>query len=312
MALRERMTAVLAKIETTYGTDSVPSGAANALLVSGQATHSLDMKRVERDLVRPYLGNSESLTAAIFKRVEFSVEAAGSGAAGTAPAWGVLLRACGFQQTITAGVKAEYKPVSENIESVTIYLNEDGVLHALKGARGDVSFTLDNGAIPTLRFSFQGLYVPVTDAALPTVDLTSWKRPLVVSRLNTPTFSVHGYSPKMNSFSLQMNNQVAADSLVGGSGDEILITDRKPIGNLQIEAVTVAQKDWFGIIAADTTGAVQLVHGTTAGNIVQFDMPTVQLLDPRMSALNGRRMLQASLKLTPGTSGNDEIVITAK
>lgn len=312
MALRERMTALLAKIETTYGTDSGPTGAANAVLTSGLATHSLDVKRVDRDLVRPFFGNSESLTAAIFKRVEFNVEAAGSGAAGTAPAWGPLMRACGFAQTVTAGSKVEYKPVSSSIESVTIYLNEDGVLHALKGARGDVSIQLDNGSIPTFRFSFQGLYVPVSDATLPTVDFTAWKRPLVVSRANTPTFTVHGASPKMQGMSIAMGNVIAADSLVGGSGDEILITDRKPTGSLQIEAVRVAEKDWFGTIADDTVGALQMIHGNAAGNILQIDMPGIQLLDPRMSGLNGRRLLQANLKMNPGATGNDEITITAK
>ena len=312
MVLRERMTALLAKIETAYGTDPTPTGAANAVLTSGLATHSLDVKRVERDLVRPFFGNSEALTGAIFKRLEFNVEAAGSGAAGTAPAWGPLMRACGFAQTVTPGVKVEYKPVSSAIESVTIYLNEDGVLHALLGARGDLSIQLDNGAIPSFRFSFQGLYVPVADASLPTVDFSAWKRPLVVSRTNTPTFSVHGSSPKMQALSVAMGNAIAADSLVGGAGDEILITDRKPTGSLQIEAVTVAQKDWFGAMANDTVGALQMVHGSTAGNILQVDMPGVQLMDPRMSSLNGRRMLQANLKLNPGATGNDEITITAK
>ncbi len=312
MALRERMTALLAKTESTYGTDSSPTGAANAVLTSGLATHTLDVKRVERDLVRPFFGNSESLTAAIFKRVEFSVEAAGSGTAGTAPAWGPLMRACGFAQTITPGSKVEYKPVSGAIDSVTIYLNEDGVLHALKGARGDVSVQLDNGAIPTFRFSFQGLYVPVADATLPSADFTAWKRPLVISRTNTPTFTVHGNSPKMQGLSVSMGNVVAADSLVGGSGDEILITDRKPSGSLQIEAVRVAEKDWFGAMANDDVGALQMIHGSTAGNILQIDMPSVQLLDPRMNTLNGRRMLQANLKLNPSATGNDEITITAK
>ncbi len=32
-----RKTAILAKIETTYGTDAAPTGAANALLISNQS-----------------------------------------------------------------------------------------------------------------------------------------------------------------------------------------------------------------------------------------------------------------------------------
>ncbi len=65
-------------------------------------------------------------------------------------------------------------------------------------------------------------------------------------------------------------------------------------------------------MATDTVGELQMVHGSTAGNILQIDMPGVQLMDPRMSSLNGRRMLQANLKLNPGATGNDEITITAK
>jgi hypothetical protein len=57
---------------------------------------------VDRELIRPYLGASEQLLANTRVEVTFQVELAGSGTAGTAPAFGGVLQACGFSATTTA------------------------------------------------------------------------------------------------------------------------------------------------------------------------------------------------------------------
>ena len=60
MAARyHRNTAILAKIEATYGTDATPTEAANALLVSNVSINPLNAQNVSRDLIRPFLGGSE-------------------------------------------------------------------------------------------------------------------------------------------------------------------------------------------------------------------------------------------------------------
>lgn len=311
MALFKRKATILAKIESTYGTDPTPSGGANAVLVSDLTITPMDMNTVSRDLIRPYFGNSEDLPTQVFAKVEFSCEVAGSGTAGTAPAWGPLLRACAFAETITAGTKVEYKPVSDAIESVTLYANADGVLHKLTGARGTVSFELGNNKRPVMKFAFTGIFNAVADAAAPSVTLTGWKKPLPVTRANTPVFTVQGYAARMEDFTLDVANQVESRSLVGGT-DEVLITDRKPAGKIQIEAVKVADKDWWTSILAVTTGALAFEHGVVAGNIVDFDLPAVQLIKPSYSDSQGVLMLSADLRVVPGASGNDEMVITAK
>lgn len=100
---RLNITTLLAKIEATYGTDAVPTAAANAVLLRGKPTLTpLDMTVVQRDLLRPYLGNGDILPGSIFGKLSFEVEAAGSGAAGTAPPHGALLRACAVSQSINA------------------------------------------------------------------------------------------------------------------------------------------------------------------------------------------------------------------
>lgn len=187
--LLKRNAALLAKIETTYGTDATPVGASDAVLVSDLKMRPMDMKTVDRALIRPFLGSSEQMPTQIYNGCEFSVELAGSGTAGTAPAIGPLLRGCGFAETITAGVKVEYLPISTGFESLTIYMNLDGVLHKGLGARGTVTFSLKNNDRPLANFNFTGLFVPVADAALPTVNLGAWKKPLPLNRNNTPAWA---------------------------------------------------------------------------------------------------------------------------
>ncbi len=309
MALLKRKATILAKIETVYGTDPVPTGAANAILVSDITATPMDMTTVDRDLIRTFLGNSEKLPAQIFSKLSFVCEIAGSGAAGMVPLWGVLLRACGMGETITASTKVEYKPISSAFESVTLYFNLDGVLHKLTGARGSVKLGFANNGRPVFNFDFVGIFNAVADAAAPTVTLTAWQKPLAVNRTNTPTFTLHSYAAKLQSLDIDLANAIQPRSLPNGT-DEVLITDRKPAGSISMEAVTVATKDWWTSIKNIVTAPLQLIHGTTAGNKVQIDAPLVQLISPQYGDSQGIAMLNASLVLAP-SSGNDELVITA-
>ncbi len=310
MALRKRRGALLAKIEVTYGTDPTPTGAANAILFSDFDLSPMEMKTVDRDNIRPFLGSNEQLPTGLFSKIDFTIEAAGSGALGTAPAWGPLLRACGFAETVTASTKVEYSPVSESFESVTVYFNLDGVLHKLTGARGTVTFDFTRDGRPAMKFSLTGLFNTVTDAAAPTVTLTAWQKPLAVNRTNTPTLTLHGYAGRVHSLTADMANEVIFRELIGAAMGEVLITDRKPVGNILMEAVTVATKDWWTSIKNITTGALQLIHGTVAGNKFQIDAPNVQLLNPKYQDQDGIAMLGCSMVYGP-SAGNDEIKITA-
>ena len=310
MALLKRKAAVLAKTESVYGTDPVPTGAANAILVSDVTINPMEMKTVDRDNIRPFLGSNEQLPTGLYTKIDFTCEAAGSGTAGTAPAWGPLLLACGFAETVTGGVKVEYSPVSASFSSVTIYFNIDGVQHKLTGARGTMSLDFTRDGRPAMKFSFTGLFNTVADVASPSVTLTAWQKPLAVNRTNTPTLTVHGYAGRVHSLTADMANEVIFREMIGASMGEVLITDRKPVGQVMMEAVLVATKDWWTSIQNITTGAVQLIHGTTGGNKFQIDAPHVQLINPQYQDQDGIAMLQAGLVFAP-SAGNDEIKITA-
>jgi hypothetical protein len=101
MPLLTRRTAILAKTESQYATDAAPDGS-DAILIRNLDVTPLEADVVSRDLIRPYLGNYDQLLAQTRVSLSFEVEMAGSGAAGTAPRFSSLLRACGMSQTITA------------------------------------------------------------------------------------------------------------------------------------------------------------------------------------------------------------------
>jgi hypothetical protein len=306
MALLTRKRLILAKTETTEGTDSVPTGTTNAVLVRNLDIVPMQSDVVSRDLIRPYLGNYEQLLANTRVEVTFEVELAGSGAAGTAPNYGALLKACGLSETVVATTSVTYAPVSSSFSSCTIYMHNDGIKHVVTGARGTFEMNCQVGAIPTLKFTMTGVYNAPTDTALPSATYTNQATPLIFKNGNTSSFSIYSYSGILQSFDFQMANSVLYRELVGGT-KQVLITDRKPSGTAMIEAPTIATKDFFSIGTGTTTGAVSFLHGTTAGNKVTFTANQADLSQPAYSDLNGIQMLSLPLVFTPTTAGNDEM-----
>ena len=200
MAKLFRKKMLLAKIETTYGVDATPTGAANAILTKDLSINLMQGNTVERNVDRTTLGGDIAIHVAPYTTVSFSVELASSGAAGTAPAWGPLLQACGFSETLVASTTATYAPVSTGFKSATLYFHIDGLLHKLLGCRGTFTVSMDPGSLPYLNFTFTGIRAAPTDTALPTPTLTAFKTPLAVNKANTPTFSLHGVAATVEKF----------------------------------------------------------------------------------------------------------------
>ena len=89
------------------------------MLVSGLEVTPLQVDLIDRDFIRPYLGNSPKVVSRRMVQVKFDVELSGSGAAGTAPKWGQILMACGFAEGVAAGTSVTYSPVSSSFSSVS-------------------------------------------------------------------------------------------------------------------------------------------------------------------------------------------------
>ena len=303
MALtRKRLIQV--KKESTYGTDSTPAGT-DALLVRNLDITPLSGDVVSRDLIRSYLGNFDQLIAQTSVAINFEVELAGSGTAGTAPKYDAILKACGLAATIVASTSVTYAPVSASFSSATIYFNVDGVLHKLTGCRGSMNMSCAVGAIPTLAFNLTGVYNSPTDTAAPAATYSAQATPLVFREGNTSAFSFFSYSGILQSVDFNLSNDLVYRELVGGT-KETLITDRKPAGTVMIEAPTITAKDFFTTALASSTGNLTFLHGTTAGNRVTFLASQVDVINPTYQDQDSIMMLSVPYVAIPTTAGNNE------
>lgn len=234
------------------------------------------------------------------------MEAAGAGVAGTVPKYGPLLLGCGFAQVVAAGVSVTYTPVSASFGSLSMYFHLDGVLHRFTGARGSVAFRGNNRSPAMWVFRFLGLFQPVTDVVLPTTDYTGFVKPLAFNTANTPTFTIHTVPGVLRNLSLDMANVVSYRNLVNSEAVQIL--DRQPVGSLEMEAELMSVRNWFNTVRDGTTGVLRVVHGTTAGNIIEINCPAAQVTEPNYTEFESAAMLQTGLVLRPNT-GNDEVSI---
>jgi len=304
MALLLRKRLILIETESTYGTDPTPDGA-DAVLVRDLSITPQSSDVVSRDLIRPYLGASQQLLANTRVECTFSVELVGSGTAGTAPQYGKALKACGLAETIVASTSVTYDPVSSSFESVTIHYNIDGVRHKMTGCRGSVSLTANVGEIPTLDFTFTGIYNAPDDTALPTPTYANQDDPLIFKNGNTSSFQLLSYAGALQNLSFDLGNSTVYRELVGGT-KEVLITDRRPGGSIVLEAVTMATKNYFTSITGTATGNNTFQHGQTAGNRFTFSAPQTDLSSVSYSDSDGIQMLNFDYTAVPSTSGNDD------
>lgn len=309
-----RKTAILAKIETTYGTDPVPTGAANAILISN-ATFELSYNNVSRDLVRAYLGGSEQLVGTRFVQCSFEVEFANSGTAGTAPAWGPLLRACGFAEaSLTTPTRVEYTPVSATFASVTIYYHLDGVLRKALGCMGTAEIMLGEGERPLYRFEFTGLDGGSTAVADPSLTLTAWMTPSVVSDQNTGdlnlgcTYSAGALSGgtvfPSRGLMLNLGNTVSRKALLGGQA--VSISQREVTGSMQLDLTAAQEVSALTDINANTVTGLGFTHSTGAGVGLVVHAPAVQRINPKDAEYEGDLHMTLDLRLVP-SAGNDEL-----
>ena len=300
-----RKRSILAKAESSYGSDPTPTGSANYVQVIDLNIEPIVSDEVSRDLIRPYMGNYEVIPANTRVNVTFDVEMSGSGTAGTAPKYGAILKACGLSENITGGNTVTYAPVATPSDSVTLYVNYDGIRQKVTGARGTFSINCEVNNIPRISFSLTGLFTAPTDTALPTVTVSNQASPLIFKNGSTSNFSIFGFSAALQSWNLDFNNEVIYRELVGGT-KEVLITDRRPSGTAVIENPALSAHNFFTDYTGTSTGTNTWLHGTAAGNRVTVSCPQTDLGQPTYEESDGITMLNLPFMATPTASANNE------
>ena len=269
---------LLVKPEGDYGVDSAPTGAANAILALNVRLSPMEGQDTERDLETVHFGANPTIPTGVYQRLTFDVEAVPSGAAGTAPAWGPLLRMCAVAEVIDAGVSVEYSPITEDPESGSIYFAVGQTRHVMLGARGTVTLKLNAQGVPVFSFTMTGLFTVPTKVPAVNPDLSAFQKPQVASKANTPTFTIGGTAFVMRNLELDLGNDVQTRLLVGQ--EAIRIVDKAEKVTAQVEAVELDVYNPYTIALSQAEQAIQLIHGTGAGRIMQIDIPAAQQMRP--------------------------------
>ncbi|RWR14254.1 phage tail tube protein [Paenirhodobacter populi] len=307
MAVRRwRKLAMLHKLEDIYMDDAAP-GDADAIVATNISFTPIEAEEVSRDLFMPYLGNHGVVLAAEYGKIEFDIEIAGSGSAGTAPKYGSLLQVTGMAETVSGG-EIIYSIIEDDVPSGTLYFNSDGVQHAFIGSQANVQMTFTPKQIPKFRFTLQGMLGDIEDAALPAFSLDGWTTPLVVSKANT-VMSLHGAGSVAESLTIDLGNTLTPRFLIGD--ERMLISDRKSTGTAVVEARHLAEVNWFAKARSRERGVLDLVHGTVGGNIVQVAGPAVEIGKPTQGETDGIANYSLPLSFCP-VSGRDELTITVR
>lgn len=318
MARLIRKTVILAKVETTSGTDATPTNVANALQVSDLSITPLDATNVDLNYIRAYFGNTESLVGTASVKCSFSVMLAGAAAAATAPAWGALMLGCANAETtgLTTPNRVEYLPATDSLKTLTIYWYDDGVLHKLLGCFGNVKLSAKAGEAPKLTFDFVGLDGGVTAVSNVVPTLTAWKTPVPVTKANVTDITLGctyatgalsgGTAYNSTGLTLDWGNQVAFAPML--TTEEVVLNDRKATGTVSLDLSAAQEVSLMSSVKANTTTGLGFVLGSTTGNKIMLHMPAVQLINPKKEELQGKRLIGFDLRIVP-VSGNDEIRI---
>lgn len=306
---------LLAKIESTEDTDASPVGT-DAVLTSNLSVDVYQGNTISRDYDRGTLGASESINVNPHNSYSFEVEGQASGTAGTAPAYGELLRACGLGETIVASTSVTYAPVSSGYESATLYhlrLQDDGNNRLIKstGVRGNVGLTLNAGDFPKWNFSnLLGTYYTPSEISAVTADTSDYVAPIASTKDNTPTVTVGGTAACLSAFSVDLGNAVDRRDAPGCRST--IITDRNVTGSITIKAPDTGTKNYFSDVESHngvSTVAIVVTHGTTAGEIITVNLPTAQLSNISETEVNGELFYTMNFIAVPTATGDDEISI---
>ncbi|BAV64765.1 hypothetical protein [Sphingobium cloacae] len=265
---------VLVKEEVDYGVDPVPTGGANAMLLTNVTLQPMEGQDVNRNLERAFMGAQEEVPVGLYMVLSGSSELVGSGETGVAPAWSPLMRACGVAEVVTpddapGDGTVEYSPVSTGHESVAVHFHIGPNCYVMLGARGSAEISVNALGIPVAAWTITGLFTVPSVQARPTVDLSAFETPQVASKANTPVFTIDAISFAMRNFSLNLGCDVQARMLVGV--ERIVIVDKAETISTQIEAVPFST---YNPVQRSLSPAprqpIVLQHGTAAGRRVKI------------------------------------------
>lgn len=307
---------ILVELEAEYGTDIVPAVAGDEIIVHGPPTFSLATKMLERPVPLPYFGKIAPVIVGEAYKLNFKAEITPSGAAGTAPRFGKLLRAAGLTETISAGVSVTYAPHSTHLgESVTIYYWAGGVRHILRGCVATVKLPLVAGEMILADVEVTGLYGgTISDVAFPSPTFES-AMPLIWTAANFKFATITTLICSKLDF--DFGNEIAprrdANAALTPGISRYYIKDRNPKVSFDIEKEDLSTINPYTLHTAQTLSDLETKPTGTAGSKIELLINDIALDAPTFGDKENVRVwnLSGAPKVTLA-AGNAEFSIAFK
>lgn len=316
MATRKiKNTVILVAVALTPGADAAPTGADNAVLVAEMSITPLEAQNIERKVMTGGFGGNAELVGTSNVKVSITVELAGSGTAGTAPAWGKLMLGCAMAEGVLASpARVEYTPVSTGLKDLTIYYYDDGVLHKLLSSMGTFTLTAKVGERPMLKFDFTGVDGTVSAVANPVPNYSTWKLPVAMTKANVVDVTLGaayaagaftgGTQYPSNGLEINWGNQV--DFLANLSTEKVDINDRNVTGSVEYELTAAQEVAFMADVKQNVLRSMAFQIGLAAGNKIIIAAPSVQHKNYKKVDVKGTRYAGYDMSYLP-VNNNDEI-----
>lgn len=174
-----RFKALLAKIESTYGTDAAPTTGSDEIQVEENfwtnisVDHLEDNQRTENANVFGRAGGAPVASVGQFAEFEVLVANKGRSAAFSSsnlPEQDVLWRICALEQTVDTTASAEtvtYAPRTSGFESATIYAYTGNKEFQLVGCFATARIMMTPGQISFTRYTIRGLVSAINETGIP-------------------------------------------------------------------------------------------------------------------------------------------------
>lgn len=299
---------LLAKAETTDGTDSVPVIASNAILVNEPLDPNGSFAfRHARDklIVGAAVQSSPPLVAkGRMANWQNTLNVRGNNttvaySASVLPEIHPFMIAAGYAAVVVTTGGAEtvtYKPAATALLGASEYYYVDGKLYKILGAKADVDFAFDAGGPVVASLKRTGLYQAPSDAAVPTIVSSSYGTaiPPVADAISlTVSAFAAGIIRKA---SVTSGNQIAqrANANAAGGLATYRVRSRKMGWSVVLEDETIATKDFEALELANTAFSLSFTVGTVQYNKVTFTLANCRLESTAKSDDNGTQLITLS------------------
>ena len=309
MTLLRRIGVLLAKVETTPGTDAAPDatdGACNFYNVS--ITPNIGMVTREG---QGGFGKLSSVPEGFGCTLTFRTYVEWDGTA-SEPFWAdVLLPGCGWVKATNTFTPRAEAPGS-NVKTLTFYHFLNGKRRRMYGAAGTFAFHAPTGQPAYLDWTFTGVWGGETDTAIvtPTYPTDLPIRSTGVTQLGDVNLCASevvidaGNSVILRECSANIGSQLRAGY------ESAIITDRTPTITVDPEAKLIATRDAYGAWIAQTEALFELDIAGPTDSLLTFDAPKAQIISNADGDRNGLAIDTLQLQCNKnGATHNEELSI---